>query len=127
MLLIERSFFRKTTSTLTTLALAAVCIGVALTNTGDVGTTRLGVVIATAAFITTALYQVWISMKMEEFKVSSPQLLMNQSPIAVLMLACLVPFIDTAPDISAISYDTKVAFICSGFAAAALVSLISSA
>jgi len=113
-------FFRKTTSTLTTIALAAVCIGVALTNTGDIGTTKSGVIIASAAFIVTALYQVWISMKMEDFKVTSPQLLMNQAPIAVVMLACMAPIFDTAPDVSKIPSDTMVALILSGFAAASL-------
>lgn len=116
-------FFRKTTSALTTVALAAVCIGVALTNTGDIGTTSIGVMVATAAFTVTALYQVWIGMKMEDFKVSSPQLLMNQAPIAVVMLACLVPFFDRVPDVSKIPTDTMVALLLSGFAAASLVSL----
>jgi len=113
-------FFRRTTSTLTTVSLAAVCIGVALTNTGDIGTTSLGVVIATTAFTVTALYQVWIGMKMEDFKVSSPQLLMNQAPIAVVMLAFLVPLFDTAPDLTKISSDTTIALILSGLAAASL-------
>lgn len=116
-------FFRKTTSALTTLALAAVCIGVALTNTGDIGTTMKGVIVATVAFTITALYQVWIGLKMEDFKVTSPQLLMNQAPIAVVMLAFLVPFFDTTPDVSKIPSDTMVALLLSGFAAAALVSL----
>lgn len=116
-------FFRKTTSALTTLALAAVCIGVALTNTGDIGTTTMGVVVASIAFTVTALYQIWIGMKMEDFKVTSPQLLMNQAPIAVVMLACLVPFFDTMPDVSKISFGTTVALVLSGFAAASLVSI----
>lgn len=107
---------------MTTVALAAVCIGVGLTNTADIGTTTFGAIVACTAFTVTALYQVWIGMKMEDFKVSSPQLLMNQAPIAVVMLAFLVPFFDTAPDLSKIAPDTLIALILSGFAAASLVS-----
>lgn len=123
--LFQYIFFRRTTSTMTTLALAAVCIGVALTNSADIGTTSFGAIIACTAFTVTALYQVWIGMKMEDFKVSSPQLLMNQAPIAVVMLAFLVPFFDTAPDVSKVSSDTMIALILSGFAAASLVRLMS--
>ncbi len=106
-------------------ALASVCIGVGLTSTGAAGTTTLGVSIATAAFVVTAFYQVWIGKKMKDFSVSSPQLLLNQAPISVLLLAFLVPFFDTVPDVTGIPNGTLGALFLSGLAAAALVRQIS--
>lgn len=115
-------FLGKSITGITMGALASVCVGVALTNTGAAGTTTLGASIATAAFIVTAFYQVWIGKKMKDFAVSSPQLLLNQAPISVLLLAFLAPFFDTIPDVSHIPNDTLFALFLSGIAAALLVS-----
>ena len=68
--LLQFIFLKKTTSGATVLALAAVCVGVGLTNTGGTGTTSLGTSIAVAAFTVTAFYQVWIGKKLQDFKVS---------------------------------------------------------
>lgn len=114
--------FSKSISGPTILSLASVCIGVALTNTGAADTTTFGVIIAVAAFTVTAVYQVWIGKKIKDFAVNSPQLLMNQAPISVLILACLAPWSDTLPDVSKIPNDTLMALFFSGIAAAALVS-----
>lgn len=105
------------------LSLAAVCIGVFLTNAGagGAGITSLGASIAVASFTVTAFYQVWIGKKLKDFNVSSPQLLLNQAPISVLLLAVLVPFFDTIPEISNIPRDTGIALVLSGLAAALLV------
>lgn len=120
--LLQYLYLGKSVTLLTIGALISLCIGVALTNTGAAGTTTLGVSIATAAFIVTAFYQVWIGKKMKDFAVSSPQLLLNQAPISVLLLAFLVPFFDTIPDVKEIPNDTLLALFLSGLAAAALVS-----
>ncbi|CAD6446166.1 8f20dfd1-0d21-4e6a-bf1c-d5615c4be60a [Sclerotinia trifoliorum] len=118
--LLQYFFLSKSVSPQTILALASVCIGVALTNTGASGTTTFGASIAIAAFVVTAFYQVWIGKKLTDFKASSPQLLLNQAPISVLILAFLVPFFDTKPDVSVIPKDTLVALGLSGIAAALL-------
>ena len=102
-------------------ALAACCVGVALTNTGAIGIHALGVFFAVATFVVTAFYQVWIGKKMTDFNVSSPQLLMNQAPISVFMLAFFVPFLDTVPDVSIIPRETLIALFLSGLVAALLV------
>lgn len=60
---------------------------------------------------------------MQDFKVSSPQLLLNQAPISVLLLVFVAPFFDTVPDVTIIPTDTLVALFLSGLAAAALVSI----
>jgi solute carrier family 35 protein E3 len=122
--LLQYLLFGNTISSLTITALASVCIGVALTNSAEAGTTSLGASIAVAAFTVTAFYQVWIGKKIKDFNVSSPQLLLNQAPIAVLLLAFLVPFFDTIPK-DTIPTDTLVALFLSGLAAASLVRLLS--
>ena len=119
--LLQYLVLNKSTSLLTLSTLASVCIGVALTNTGAAGTTTLGASIATAAFTVTAFYQVWIGKKMKDFFVSSPQLLLNQAPISVLLLAFLAPVLDTVPNVKKIPRDTLVALFLSGLAAALLV------
>lgn len=119
--LLQYFYLGKSVTLLTIGALASVCIGVGLTNSGAAGTSTLGVSIATAAFIVTAFYQVWIGKKMKDFAVSSPQLLLNQAPISVMLLAVLVPFFDTMPEVKEIPQDTLVALFLSGLAAAALV------
>jgi solute carrier family 35 protein E3 len=118
--LLQFIFLQKSVSYQTILALASVCIGVALTNSSAAGTTLFGASIAVAAFIVTAFYQVWIGKKLVDFKASSPQLLLNQAPISVLILAFLAPWLDTRPDVSVIPRDTLIALGLSGVAAAAL-------
>jgi len=86
-----------------------VCIGVSLTNTGAAGTTTKGASIATAAFTVTAFYQVWIGKNMKNFAASSPQLLLNQAPISVLLLAIVASFFDKLSDVGEIPQDTLVA------------------
>lgn len=122
--LIQFLLMGKTISALTIGALTSVCIGVALTNTGAADTTTLGASLAVGAFVVTAFYQVWIGKKIKDFNVSSPQLLLNQAPISVLLLACVAPFFDTLPNVSTIPFDTLVALFFSGLAAALLVCLV---
>lgn len=123
--LLQYLFLAKTVSGQTMAALAAVCVGVGLTNSNSADTTVKGASIATAAFVVTAFYQVWIGKKITDFKVSSPQLLLNQAPIAVLLLAVLAPFFDTLPDVQKIPRDTLIALFLSGLAAASLASILS--
>ncbi|PQE10495.1 Solute carrier family 35 member E3 protein [Rutstroemia sp. NJR-2017a BBW] len=118
--LLQFIFLQKSVSYQTILALASVCIGVALTNSSAAGTTLFGASIAVAAFVVTAFYQVWIGKKLVDFKASSPQLLLNQAPISVLILAFLAPWLDTRPDVATIPRDTLIALGLSGVAAAAL-------
>ncbi|KAH8776133.1 triose-phosphate transporter family-domain-containing protein [Hyaloscypha finlandica] len=118
--LLQYLYLGKSVTLLTIGALASVCIGVGVTNTGATGTTAQGASIATAAFVVTSFYQVWIGKKMKDFSVSSPQLLLNQAPISVLLLAFLAPFFDTVPDVRDIPSDTLVALFLSGLAAASL-------
>ncbi|KAF8243735.1 TPT-domain-containing protein [Wilcoxina mikolae CBS 423.85] len=73
-------------------SLGAICIGAGLTCKGSTDTKLLGALVATAAFITTALYQIWIGTKQEG--VNSAQLLFNQSYVSLGMLTIIIPFTD---------------------------------
>jgi solute carrier family 35 protein E3 len=69
-----------------------------MTNTKQALTNPIGAIVATAAFVVTALYQIYIGRQMQVLDASAPQLLMNQAPISVFMLVFVMPFFDTVPD-----------------------------
>jgi solute carrier family 35 protein E3 len=100
--LINFVLFRKTVTRWMLAAILTTCLGVSFTMNEAVKTQLFGVIIATLAFCSTALYQIWIGKKIEDFAVSGPQLLLNQAPISVLMLIPFVPIFDRIPDITAV-------------------------
>lgn len=112
--LINFVLFRKTVTRYMLAAIFATCIGVSFTMNEALKTQLLGVVIAILAFSSTALYQIWIGKKIEDFGVSGPQLLLNQAPISVLLLIPFVPFIDTIPDLSLVPTDVLYSVCASG-------------
>ncbi|KAI9834379.1 MAG: hypothetical protein M1819_002990 [Sarea resinae] len=112
--------FGKTINLMTALTLLCVCFGVSLTNTQVAGSNPAGATIAALAFTVTAVYQIWIGKKIKDFQVSSPQLLMNQAPISVLLLAFLIPFFDTPADFRTVPEDSLVALFFSGIVASLL-------
>jgi len=112
--------FRKTITKYMLAAIIAICIGVALTIRASAQTKFFGVIIAVMAFTSTALYQIWIGKKIEDFEVSAPQLLLNQAPLSVLLLIPFVPFFDKLPDIHAIPTDIILALCASGIMASLL-------
>lgn len=59
-----------------------------------------GASVAAAGFTVTALYQIMIGRRLSGLKVSPPQLLFNQAPVAAMLLIVFVPFVDTMPDFS---------------------------
>jgi solute carrier family 35, member E3 len=96
--LINFVLFRKTVTRWMLLSILTTCVGVSFALNQEADTPLFGVIVATIAFCSTALYQIWIGKKIEDFAVSAPQLLLNQAPISVLMLIPFVPFFDTIPD-----------------------------
>lgn len=98
--LINFVLFRKQVTRYMLAAIIITCIGVSFTINETAKTQLFGVIVATLAFCSTALYQIWIGKKIEDFAVSPPQLLLNQAPISVCLLIPFVPFFDTIPRIS---------------------------
>ncbi|KIW15016.1 hypothetical protein PV08_07803 [Exophiala spinifera] len=112
--------FRKYISSSALIAVLVTCAGVGLVTAGSFKTNLLGTFVATAAFTVTALYQVWIGKKIEDLKVSPPQLLLNQAPASVVLLLTIVPFVDTRPDLSTIPSNVLYALFMSGIIASLL-------
>lgn len=93
-------------------------VGVTISGFQSASTNMLGLIVAVAAFVVTALYQIWIGKKINDLNVSPPQLLLNQAPVAVLLLLCIVPFSDTLPELAAVQPRALWALFGSGFLAA---------
>lgn len=106
--------FRKTVTRYMLASILITCFGVSLTIKGDTKTQTFGIIIAAMAFSSTALYQIWIGKKIEDFAVSAPQLLLNQAPISVLLLVPFVPFFDKIPDLSLVPSDILFSVFMSG-------------
>ena len=115
--LINFVLFRKMVTRWMLAAILATCIGVSFTMNVAAKTEMFGVIVATSAFCLTALYQIWIGKKIEDFAVSAPQLLLNQAPISVLLLIPFVPFIDTIPDLSVVPSNVLWSVCASGIMA----------
>ncbi|KAF2750318.1 TPT-domain-containing protein [Sporormia fimetaria CBS 119925] len=115
--LINFIVFRKTVTRYMLAAILATCIGVSFTINENAKTQLFGVIVATLAFVSTALYQIWIGKKIDDFGVSPPQLLLNQAPISVLLLVPFVPFLDKIPDISLVPTDILYSVCASGIMA----------
>lgn len=85
------------------LTLLPVCAGVAVvsyfdTSTGTASTSRgtspLGVMFAFVSLFATATYTVWIKKYHQTTGCESAQLLLNQSPVSVLVMLYIIPFSD---------------------------------
>ncbi len=73
-----------------------VCTGITAATVTDakIMTNILGMAIAVAATLVTALYQIWAGTKQKALKASSMQLLVGYTPQAALFLVLLVPIMD---------------------------------
>jgi solute carrier family 35 protein E3 len=116
--LLNYILFRKTTSRIRLVAIAVCCIGTAMTNTKEAVANPLATLIAFTSIIVAATYQIWISKRMGDLKVTAPQLLLNQAPLSVVILVCLMPFYSKRPVFSEIQTQSLLAFLASGIAAA---------
>jgi solute carrier family 35, member E3 len=101
-------------------AIGVSCLGVAMTNVAGFSSNPLGTLVAVAAFIITAFYQIWIGKKVEELDIGAPALLLNQAPVSVILLLLLLPFTDTIPDFRTVEPKILATFIFSGVLAAGL-------
>ena len=74
-----------------------ICLGVVLASVTDVQVNLLGCLIAGAAVVVSALYQIWIGTSQKDLQVDSMQLLYYQAPISGLLLIPMIPFLDDVP------------------------------
>lgn len=89
--------FRQTVTKRVLSSVIILTLGVMVAN-GKFGLAHpLGLGLAVAAFVVTALYQILIQRKVGELGVSPPQLLFNQAPVAVILLLVIVPVFDKPP------------------------------
>ncbi|KAI5844581.1 hypothetical protein DFP73DRAFT_526955 [Morchella snyderi] len=85
------------------LALIPVCAGVALTSYSDTHTAHptrtspAGAAYAFTGVLASALYTVWIGSYHRRLGLSSMQLLLNQAPVAGMLLAACAPLVDNVP------------------------------
>lgn len=96
--LINFVLFRKYITQDKLLAVLVTCLGVGLVSVESVRTNSFGTVIACAAFTFTACYQIWIGKKLVDLDVDAPQLLLNQSAMAVWILIPISCLFDDYPD-----------------------------
>jgi len=110
----------KTVTVPVLVSIAALCVGVGLITSASIFSNVLGTCIAVAAFTITALYQIWIGKKLTDLKVSPPQLLLNQAPVACGLLLLLCGFVDKVPVVENLDMRSVHALVVSGFVAALL-------
>ena len=101
--LLEFVVLEKRISTMAALTLIPVCLGVAVVSYFDTsvkststtrGTSPLGVMFAFISLFATATYTVLIKKYHQSTRCESAQLLLNQSPVSVLIMLYIIPFSD---------------------------------
>lgn len=116
-------FFHKSVSRYKLGVVAVACVGVGLASGAGIRSNPLGTFVAILAFTSTALYQIWIGRmldrKVEGMEIGAPVLLMNQTGVSMCVLACLVPFLDTLPNLGMLAsalhfYFLKLTFCSDG-------------
>jgi solute carrier family 35 protein E3 len=77
-------------------SIAVLLLGIFLSTISDsqVSGNPLGIAVAVANVLVTALYQIWAGTKQKELGVSANQLLHQVAPVAVALLGVLVPMIE---------------------------------
>lgn len=95
-MVIEYFAYGKTVSRQKGFAIALLMFGITVATVSDsqVSSNPLGLLVAAAAVLSSALYQVWAGSKQKELGVNGNQLLHQVSPSAVAMLAVLIPVLE---------------------------------
>ncbi|USW54828.1 Putative sugar phosphate transporter domain-containing protein [Septoria linicola] len=112
--------FNQRTSRERLLAVLLSCLGVGLVSIQSFQSNLYGTVVACAAFITTACYQIWIGKKIIDLDVDAPQLLLNQSATAVCLLLPVAVVVDTFPNFATVSSRALLLLIGGGLVASFL-------
>ena len=113
--LIDFFCYKKTIPRMAGYMTIPVCVGVGMLSyyeavpqggTDDKRTTFLGVLFSFTGTLCSALYTVWIKVFHDKLEMNSMQLLFNQAPYGVLILMYTVPFADTFPDWTGVTFGT---------------------
>eukprot|EP00879_Flechtneria_rotunda_P023139 GHRR01024464.1.p1 GENE.GHRR01024464.1~~GHRR01024464.1.p1 ORF type:complete len:357 (+),score=120.74 GHRR01024464.1:99-1073(+) len=93
---VEYLAYNKTVSHQKLLAITLLMFGITVATVSDkqVSSNPLGILVAGAAVLSSALYQVWAGSKQKELGVNGNQLLHQVAPMAVLLLGILIPLIE---------------------------------
>jgi solute carrier family 35 protein E3 len=93
---IEFICYQKTVSRQVAAATALLLVGIAFCTVAEkeVGASLAGVVVAITSVSMSALYQVWTGAKQKELELSGLQLLHAVAPIAVALLAVMIPILE---------------------------------
>ena len=80
-------------------------------------TSFLGVAFAFSGVLASSVYTVWIKVFHKRLEMNSTQLLFSQAPVAALILLYIVPFADTFPVWTEVSFGkwTMVCMVCGVF------------
>ncbi|KAK3719048.1 hypothetical protein LTR37_004612 [Vermiconidia calcicola] len=114
---------RVTISTSTASTLIPVCVGAGVISYFDTvpagdsqarGTTPLGVLFAFAGVFATSIYTVWIKKYHAVLDCTSMQLLFNQAPVSVLLMAYIIPFSDDITAWREVTWSTLMLILLSG-------------
>jgi solute carrier family 35 protein E3 len=93
---IDYVLYRRTITFLVGMSTVVLMAGVALATLADkeVSTNPVGTAVALLCVVVTGLYQVWAGAKQKELDVTAMQLLHQVSPVAVVLLALLIPLLE---------------------------------
>eukprot|EP00878_Enallax_costatus_P004629 GHUV01004874.1.p1 GENE.GHUV01004874.1~~GHUV01004874.1.p1 ORF type:complete len:387 (+),score=80.11 GHUV01004874.1:241-1401(+) len=93
---IEYFAYGKTVSRQKLMAIALLMFGITVATASDtqVSSNPMGLLVATAAVLASALYQVWTGSKQKELGLNGNQLLHQVAPTAVALLAILIPILE---------------------------------
>lgn len=100
--LVEYVAYGKTVSRQKMFAIALLMFGITVATVSDsqVSSNPLGLLVAAAAVLSSALYQVWAGSKQKELGVNGNQLLHQVAPSAVGLLAVLIPVLEPVGSLS---------------------------
>lgn len=118
--LLDFTVLKKRIPLMAALTLIPVCVGVAVVSYFDTsakagstarGTSPLGVMFAFVSLFGTASYTVLIKKYHQVTGCESAQLLLNQSPVSVLIMLYIIPFSDDVTIWNTVSVSTWVAIL----------------
>eukprot|EP00002_Diphylleia_rotans_P003470 TRINITY_DN12379_c0_g1_i1.p1 TRINITY_DN12379_c0_g1~~TRINITY_DN12379_c0_g1_i1.p1 ORF type:complete len:354 (-),score=63.49 TRINITY_DN12379_c0_g1_i1:355-1416(-) len=92
--LIESVYMKNEMSSSLKLSLIGICLGATLVTVSDVHTSFVGLIISFIAVAITVVYQVYVTIRVKQLKVSTNEVMNCMAPQASVMLLFFIPFTD---------------------------------